>query len=234
MPKQRPLKEPWVWILDYLRDEARGGYGWRRRGVRGWRLYEEIEQVVETKIPEHLPGLWRAGLVDRTRVEDPGRSAPLYLYRISQAGIRQLAEAEGESPPPIMEPLPEAEDPEKGSLFVPDKEWSALELLRRHAIEHRGPVRWEQHGWMTAREMAVELDRAVGEIIGWLRARNLVERRRGAHARGTQQPWFYRASERGLRAELVDAVPVLYEPPRLVQVSFRSAESGEPDSGPNP
>ena len=229
----RPMKQAWIWILDYLRDEALGGYGWRRRGVRGWRLYEEIEQVLEMKIPEHLPALWRAGLVDRTRVEDSGRSSPLFLYRISQEGIRRLAELEGESPRPIMEPLPEAEDPEKGSLFVPDKEWSALQLLRRHAIEHLGPMRWNQYGWMTAREMAVQLDRAVGEIIGWLRARNLVERRRGAHARGTQQPWFYRASEQGLRAELLDAVPVLYEPPKLVQIGFRPAGPDERDSVPS-
>ncbi|HEX2093104.1 MAG TPA: hypothetical protein VHG28_11905, partial [Longimicrobiaceae bacterium] len=159
MPKQRPLKDKWTWILDYLRTEAQGGYGWRRRGVRGWRLYEEVEEALDTKIPEMLPALWRAGLVDRTRVEDPSRSAPVYLYRISAAGNARLTGEEGEDLPTLMSPVPEEDDPEEGTTFVPVVEWETLSLLRRQAREQLGPVRWGQHGWMTAREITRTLDR---------------------------------------------------------------------------
>ena len=222
MPTRRALKDSWLWILDYLRTEAQGGYGWRRRGVRGWRLYEEVEEALDTKIPELLPALWRAGLVDRTRVEDPSRSAPVYLYRISEAGNSRLTQEEGEDPPILMSPAPEEEDPEEGTTFVPAVEWEALSLLRRQAREQLGPERWGQHGWMTARELTRTLDRAVGEILAALQARHLVERRTNSDVPGEKRPlWYYRASEQGLRAELVDGVPVLYEPPARLQVRVR-------------
>ncbi|HEX2093831.1 MAG TPA: hypothetical protein VHG28_15620, partial [Longimicrobiaceae bacterium] len=70
------------------------------------------------------------------------------------------------------------------------------------------------------------LDRAVGEILAGLQARHLVERRRNSDEPGEKRPlWYYRASEQGLRAELVDAVPVLYEPPARVQVRVRTRRS---------
>lgn len=211
MPKNRGLKESWLWILDHLCTEAQGGYGWRRRGVRGWRLHDEVEQALEMKIPD-LPVLWREGLVDRTRVEDPGRSAPFYLYRISPAGNIRLSEEEGQNPPLIMEPLPESEDPEVGTLFVPTPEWELLALLQGR----------DQNQWMTAREIARSLGHSVGESLVGLRAKHLVERRRTTQEGGATSLWLYRASETGFRAELVDAVPVLYEPPRRVQVRIRA------------
>ncbi|HEU0077712.1 MAG TPA: hypothetical protein VFQ76_08710, partial [Longimicrobiaceae bacterium] len=227
--KQRPLKDTWLWILDYLQTEAQGGYGWRRRGVRGWRLYEEVEEALDTKIPELLPALWRAGLVDRTLVEDPSRSAPVYLYRISAAGNARLAREQGEEPAPFMSPVPEEDDPEEGTTLVPAVEWEALSLLRRQAREQLGLVRWEQHGWMTAREITRTLDRAAGDILPGLHARRLVERRRSSDGPGGKRAlWYYRVSEQGLRAELVDAVPVLYEPPARLQVRVRPRRSGKP------
>jgi len=225
----RPLKDQYLWILDYLRDEALGGYGWRRRGTRGWRLLEEVETALGVPVPEMLPTLHRVGLVERTRVEDPGRNGPLYLYRISAKGMRRLYQEEGvDQPPEIMEPVQEHRDPEAGTLFVPRIEWGALETLRRYALERIGPKRWGEHGWLTALEIARLENRAIGEILLWLRARDLVERRQSTQGQGGARPlWMYRASITGLRAEMVDAVPVLYETPARVQVRVRAQQVRE-------
>ncbi len=220
----RPLKDQHLWILDHLRDEALGGYGWRRRGTRGWRLLEEVEAALGVPVPEMLPALHRAGLVDRTRVEDPGRLSPLYLYRISLGGMRRLHQEEAdEQPPELMEPLPEPQDPEAGTLFIPRIEWGVLTTLRHYALERIGPKRWGEHGWLTALELARVENRAIGEILSWLRVRDLVERRKSTHGQGSVRPlWMYRASATGLQAEMVDSVPVLYEPPARVQVRVRA------------
>lgn len=219
----RHLKDPDVWVLDYLRDETLGGYGWRRRGVRGWRLPEEAEQALGVKLRERLPVLYRAGLVERTRVEDPGRKSPLFLYRISRTGMCRLYRDEGvEEVPEILEPVPEPEDPEAGSIFVPRHEWSTLETMRRTLLERRGPERWGQHGWLSAPDISRLQERAVGEILVWLRMRGLVERRREPGGRGgAGDPWMYRVTGVGLRAARIDAVPILHERPARVQVRIR-------------
>jgi hypothetical protein len=138
--------------------------------------------------------------------------------------MRRLYQEEGEEQPPeFMEPLPEHQDPEAGSLFVPQIEWAVLTTLRHYALERIGPKRWGDHGWLTALELARVENRAIGEILSWLRARDLVERRQSRRGQGNVRPlWMYRASTTGLRAELVDAVPVLYETPTRVQVRVRA------------
>lgn len=206
--------------LWFLESEAWGGRGWWRRGVRGWRFYSEIETATGARIPEVLPGLWVRGYVDRTAVVDTGRRTPLYLYRISTAGVAYLGEVAGTPRPQhVGEPLPESEDPDAGSLYLPVHSWHVLDLLRRHAVHGIGPERFGQTGWMTPAEMRPRLKGVMGDNLPWLLSRGLVERRQiAAPATPHRPPWFYRASELALRLELVDTVPVGSAPAQFVQV----------------
>lgn len=215
----------WIWILDHLRNEALGGHGWRRRGTRGWRLREELDVALAIRTSEILSRLDRAGWVDRTRVEDPARRSPLHLYRISARGMSRLYREEGkEHVPELIEPVSEDEDPEAGTIFVPRYEWIILTALRRQALEEIGPARWGEHGWLTGLEIARLTNRASGELLHWLLSRGLVQRREApAQGRGGRPVRMYRASRTGLHAQMLDAVPVLYEPPARMQVRIRPA-----------
>ena len=211
-------------ILRFLRDEAVAGRGWRRRGVRGWHFYTGIEEALRTRIPEVLPWLWRRGYLDRTRVEDPGRTRPVFLYRISAAGSECVPDEEG-TRAPLGEPLPEDKDPDAGTLYIPRYPWRALETLRRQASHEGGPTRFGQAGWMSPQEIGRALGQALGEDLAWLVARGLAERRAGPQFAGRGRPaWFYRASDLALGAEPVDAVRIGSKDPALVQVRVRPAE----------
>lgn len=219
MPAVQPLKRNAQRTLWFLEGEAWGGHGWWRRGVRGWRFRSEIEAATSSRLPEVLPGLWARGYVDRTTVVDPGRKTPIYLYRISTAGVTYLGEAAGTPrPQKVAEPFPEDDDPDAGSLYLPVHPWHALDLLRRHTAHWIGPERFGQAGWMTPAEMRPRLRGVLGENMPWLLSRGLVERRHGAGALGPRPPWFYRASAFGLQLELVDTVAVGSDPPQFVQV----------------
>ncbi len=206
MPPQKTISPVEATILFYLRDEAVDGCGWLRRGVRGWRLYDEIRAATGEYISERLPGLARHGLLDRVDVVELGRERPTLLYRISEAGARAVAELEGRPVAPL--PSPGADDRDRGNLFVPARSWAALATLRRHAVDRIGPVRLDAHGWMTAHEVHEAHPLVVGHDVGWLLRRGLVERRQvPAPSRPLLPLTYYRVSEWGLRTEQVDAVP---------------------------
>lgn len=213
--KPGPMRTLW-----FLEAEAWAGRGWWRRGVKGWRFYSEIEAATSARLPEVLPGLWERGYVDRAPVVDPGRRTPVYLYRISTAGVGYLGQVSGTPrPEKVGEPLPDAEDPDAGSLYLPLNPWNALDLLRRHAVHGIGPERFGQAGWMTPAEMRPRLRGVLGDDMPWLLSRGLVERRAiPAPATPTRPPWFYRASALALQLVLVDSAPVGTGPAQFVQV----------------
>ena len=205
MPPQRPVSPVEVTILFYLRDEAADGCGWRRRGVRGWRLYGEVKDATGEFISERLPYLATRGLLERINVPEFGRERPTLLFRISVAGARKVAELEGRPYTPLPAPVADAED--GGNLFVPAAAWSSLETLRKSVVDRIGPVRLGAHGWLTAVEVHKET-RFRGEDLPWLLRRGLVERREvPAPARPHLPFTYYRISDAGLKTEHVDSAP---------------------------
>lgn len=86
--------------------------------------------------------------------------------------------------PDFMNPLPESEDPDAGSLHLPVLYWHVLDLLRRQASHGIGPERFGQSGWMLPAEMRPRLREAVGVQLPWLLERGLVERRQREGATG--------------------------------------------------
>lgn len=213
-------------VLSYLEHEAWRGRGWWRRGVRGWRLGAEIEVSTERRTTDAIPSLWERGYVDRIQVADPGRQTPSYLYRISQAGWARYCSATGAPTLPIPEPLPASIDPDVHAIYIPAGHWHLLDLLRRYAMYHLGPVRGEQYGWMTPSEVRVQLRGAVGDTLPWLLGRGLVERRPDLEINQTARPtWIYRVSPYALGLELIDAAvlgPLGSVAPLYVQLRPRS------------
>lgn len=204
MPPHRPISPVEATILFYLRDEAADDCGWRRRGVRGWRMYGEVKAATGLYIFERLPFLAVRGLLDRIDVPEYGRRRPTSLYRISEAGTRAVAELERRPYRPL--PVPEARDESGGNLFAPARAWGSLDTLRRHAVEEIGPVRLGAYGWLTAAEIHRENDLR-GEGLPWLLRRGLVERREVPPPPGRRTPVaYYHASPAGLRTDYVDAV----------------------------
>lgn len=202
---QRPISPVEATVLFYLRDEAADGCGWRRRGVRGWRLYGEVKEGTSEYIPERLPYLASRGLLERIDVPEFGRERPTLLSRISEAGARLVAELEDRPYTPLPAPQMDAED--GGNLFAPTNAWSSLGVLRRSVEDRTGPVRFDVHGWLTAVEVHRET-RLRGEDLPWLLRRGLVERREVPLSFRPQMPLgYYRISEAGLRTEYVDAAP---------------------------
>jgi hypothetical protein len=159
--------------------------------------------------------------VDRIDVVDPGRRTPVHLYRISQGGVDYLAnEGGGSGGREIVEPALEHDGLGATSIYIPRRPWLALDLLRRHASHRLGPVRWREHGWMTAAEMRPRMSCVLGEDMPWLLGRGLVQRRvdDGAATRQARPVWFYRVSAAGLELELVDAAAVGSGPALFVQL----------------
>lgn len=82
------MKPSQVWALLYLWRLAvyRGGY--ELCCVRGWAHLEDIEEATRQLLWDQLPPLHRRGCsIMRTR-GTPGRARPVWLYRISDKGVR--------------------------------------------------------------------------------------------------------------------------------------------------
>lgn len=163
------------------------GSGWRWGRVRGWLLYDDVADAVADRVSEVLPRLAGLGLVQRVDVRPPARSSPVWLYRITDEGVRLLAEREDGATPPLPPVREDAAD--AGTFFVPRRMWPGLRLLQSRARSGGG--------WMSLRQLAAARARLDSEDAGWLIRSGLVERQRlpGTPSRGT---WQYRASAAGL------------------------------------
>lgn len=203
--------------------QAIEGHGWTRRGVRGWRFYEEVTALTGARIPEYLPNLALGGLLDRIDVRMEGAQRPLWIYRISATGVRVLGETWEATPRPVPEPLDH--DPEEGSLYIPANCWRVLEVLRVRG-SGKGPLRFGTWGWMSAREIRAARGVTVSEDLPWLLYHGFMERRDAPIPERIQHPsHLYRITKLGFRTELVYAAPVGQESPMRVQARLR-----EPDA----
>lgn len=224
MSKPMPLARRMRIALLCLRDEARLNCGWRRKGVRGWRMYREIKDAVGRPLMEDLPYLAKRGLLDRLDVLEPGRQRPMQLYRISEAGARLVAECQGEEYRRL--PRPTAKDDSEGVFYIPVKPWSVLRTLRIYAAERVGPVREGAHGWMTLAELRRADTSVERDNMLWLLTRKLVERREVPNPdRPARRLILYRATEQGQRTEPVESI---YSPRGVQYVAVRVRREEEP------
>lgn len=210
MAKRREL-QPDLWAaLDWLRKLEAGGGGYRRRGVRGWARREEAEAGAGVFLWERLPKLHRAGLVDRDDVRSPGRTRPLWLYRVTEAGVRVLAR--GQPYRPVAPPGPP--DPDDGAVYLPDGARGALEALRLALMDPApGMALPHERGWRTGSELTALLAAQPGgvgsrgfysESLSWLVRAGLAERRTVTVAWRGQPVVVWRATPAGGVLQLIE------------------------------
>lgn len=126
-----PTMQEWA-ALVALRRTAVRGQGWRYQGVRGWMLAAEVDDAAGTPTGAALRALTMSDLVSCADVRGPGRNQPIWLYRITEAGLRMVEERE-DLPPRLLTPV--CRDMinlavDKGVFFLARAQWDALHALQ--------------------------------------------------------------------------------------------------------
>ncbi len=171
--REAPISELGYELLGYLRDLEWGRGGYERHGVRGWASVREIQEAVvqrrrERKAPryqlgfeaaEGLRALSARGLLSRVDARTPGASAPVWLYRITDAGARRVSAAVDVQHQWVKPP---GKRPET-RVFIRPYVRAALEALK-HAEQHPGARVWVpgEPEWRTSRELTAWLGRRRG------------------------------------------------------------------------
>lgn len=188
----RALTGTWAWrdwaVLEVLSRAAADDAGWRWGGVGGWMLYEDVDARLTERVSEVLPHLAGLGLAQRVDVRPPGRRRPVWMYRVTGAGLRALARRT-DTVPPALAPVGD-DGADAGTFFIQRRTWAALAALQARARVGEG--------WMTLRELntpdwGVDHDR-----MSWLARCGLVERKQGEEVGGGKR-WRFRATAQGRR-----------------------------------
>lgn len=123
----RPRPGEWA-ALAVLRHAGMAELGWRYRGVRGWMLAAEVQSAARKPVRPALHTLATDELVRRVDVRAPGQNQPLWLYRITEAGLRWATEYERRTARTIP---PDHDDPvDRGVFFLRRRLWDALHALQ--------------------------------------------------------------------------------------------------------
>lgn len=129
----RPSPGEWA-ALSVLRRAGVAELGWRYRGVRGWMLDAEVQCAARKPVRPALHTLATDELVRRVDVRAPGQNQPLWLYRITEAGLRWATEYER---CPARTIRPDHDDlVDRGVFFLRRRLWDALHALQ---AVHGGP-----------------------------------------------------------------------------------------------
>jgi len=170
MSKPKPISDPVVRVLSWLLDLAVQRVGYTVRGVPGWATAEQIETGIKTwGTAELMRAEAKRGRVLQHDARPPGNSRPSWLYRVSQAGVDQLAVARDTVPPRISPPL----DQDEPRVLVRENAWHAIEGLRSAADPEVRPRRvWVEGevGWRSSRELTSAMakeDEAAGRRYRW-------------------------------------------------------------------
>lgn len=154
-------------LLTYLRDLERGRGGYELYGVRGWASAGEIQEAVQTRRreqnaprvefsggAEELRALASRRLLSRVDARIPGASAPVWLYRIKDAGARRAAAAASGEHSRVKA----SRDQPEPRVFVRPQVRAALDALR-HADQHPGRREWVpgEPQWRSSRELTAWL-----------------------------------------------------------------------------
>jgi hypothetical protein len=191
--------------------EARGGYA--LRGVRGWAHLDDVKMALGGGFFEVLPLLHRRGLLDREDARLPGRSRPVWVYRVSEAGARVAHRFAGTE----YRPLPRVRGSGEAAVYAPERQRGALLLLRAARGDPAAPLRFGGRGWLTGRELgarvaAVNRERRSGRFLAvdatdlrWLLRNGMIERRAEAPRPGREREVVYwRATEVGQSVPLLE------------------------------
>lgn len=177
-----------VVALRYLRYLIVREGGYRRHGVLGWALRDDVERATGKRLPERLSRLYAKGLLDRTDVRVPRLQRPVWVYRITQAGSDMVVaryRLARWSIPPLS---PASVDQPEAAIYIPPIALLGLQELRR-AMEMRvvSPLLREEPGWCTLHDLRIR-------IVGGEKA----------PAAGTWDPRILREGWRGEDAEEED------------------------------
>jgi hypothetical protein len=170
MRKPKPISDPAVRVLSWLLDLAVQRAGYIVRGVPGWATAEQIEAGTKRwGTAELMRAEAKRGRVLQHDARPPGDSRPSWLYRVSQAGVDQLAAARDTVPPRISPPL----DQDESRALVRENAWHAIEGLRSALDPEVRPRRvWVEGevGWRSSRELTSAMakeDEAAGRRYRW-------------------------------------------------------------------
>jgi hypothetical protein len=195
-----------TYLLELVSCEA----GYRVHGVRGWATAPDIEQGIGTwSASELMAAQASAGRVRRVDVRAKGDTRPVWVYRIAQKGIDELAAALGASPtvidPPQGEPGP--------AVWIREGAWVALSAMRSAAdnppkhekIWMVGPL-----GWRSSRELTRVVEKEdekaglmpgrcfFSEDLAWLVRLGYVDQR------VVEKTHVYRLTAAGAKVERLD------------------------------
>ena len=172
-------------ILGALSRRVRDNAGGQRRSVGGWMFTDELKRLGLCR--SHIPDMAARGLIRREDALDPGRSAPRYINRITQAGEDYLAEHE--SRPAFRVPARTRTLPESDleMVYISPRAWGGLAALTIASHDD----------WVTSDQLHGSFDQRERK---YLVTRGLVEVRR-AEAAPRPNTLLYRATDlaRGVR-----------------------------------
>lgn len=200
-------------VLRYLRDLALGGGGFEWEGVRGWATHNEIRKSLGFLPSDILKRLRTIlGWVDAADVRWPNRPRSLWMFRLSDEGIRGLAAVEHA---PHAPELPKRQTEASRGFYLRRRCLGALEVLRE---ELNAPTGLEhvpgETGWLSGTELNTRVRDLPG--FGWVHpedtailvAAGLVERRDVNHGTGGAMKPVYHITPAGL-----EAVPLTWREP---------------------
>ncbi|HZG44001.1 MAG TPA: hypothetical protein VEY93_13685 [Longimicrobium sp.] len=214
MSKPKPISDPVVRVLSWLLGLAVQRAGYTVRGVPGWATAEQIETGMKTwGTAEVMRAEAKRGRVLQHDARPPGDSRPSWLYRVSQAGVDQLAAARDTVPPRISPPL----DQDESRVLVRETAWHAIEGLRSALDPEVRPRRiWVEGevGWRSSRELTSAMakeDDAAGRPYRWFTTDDLrwLVRVGYAEKRLIQGAHVYRLTPVGTAIQVLDRTEVV-------------------------
>ena len=201
--------------LDYLLRLALGGGGYEFLGVRGWAGREEVASATGDVGAAHLLSHLYAhtGWLDREDVHHPARTAPVWIYRITEEGVRALDGSERPVALPAVQPG--AARPAR-RFFLPLASADALSVLDLEARSPSAPAYVEgETGWLSTPDLSGRTERlgpgrrVYPDDLGLLVRAGLAERRTAVRPGGRAVLALYRITRAG-----AESFPLSWREPR--------------------
>lgn len=164
-------------ILRFLLKLVQGGGGFERRGVTGWAAVPEIHTGTGcSSLAEDIAVLMAAGLVSRDDARIAGTSAPVWVYRITDAGAQHI----GGEQRTAHAGVPAPDEAEDERVYVRPGVAAALRALTAAKTEALpNPVLPDAPEWRTSRQLTSAIDgtRFFSDELAWVVRAGLAERR---------------------------------------------------------